>query len=112
MVGRSKLLKNIIIYTMPTKELKISKEKQADKQARNRKYKTLIKHQFKKIAIYLKEKKTDEKELKNLVSETQKILDKAKNKKIIHENKAARKKRQLYKNLNTPSKEKEINRHI
>ena|SRR6185369_9813978 len=97
---------------MPSKELKISKEKQAEKQARNRKYKTLIKNQFKKVAIYSKEKKADEKELKKLVSETQKILDKAKNKKVIHKNKAARKKKQLYKNLNTLSKENEVNRHI
>ena len=93
---------------MPTKEERISKEKQAKKQAENRKYKTLIKNQFKKVKIYQKEKKTDEKELKNLISETQKILDKAKNKKVIHKNKVARKKKQLYKNLNVPTGETKI----
>jgi ribosomal protein S20 len=70
------------------------------KHARNRKYKTLIKNQFKRIEIYSKkDQNSDEKELKNLISETQKILDKAKNKKVIHKNKAARKKVQLYKKL-------------
>jgi small subunit ribosomal protein S20 len=94
---------------MPTKEERISKEKEAKKQARNRKYKTLIKNQFKKIEVYLKEKKTDEKELKNLVSEAQKVLDKAKNKKVIHKNKSARKKRQLYKKLSALGGGKEVN---
>ena len=94
---------------MPTKEERISKEKEAKKQAKNRKYKTLIKTQFKKVEIYLKEKKTDEKELKSLISETQKVLDKAKNKKIIHQNKSARKKKQLYKKLNTLGGGKEVN---
>ena len=94
---------------MPTKEERISKEKEAKKQARNRKHKTLIKNQFKKIEVYLKEKKTDEKELKSLVSEAQKVLDKAKNKKVIHKNKSARKKRQLYKKLSALSGGKEVN---
>ncbi|CAG8502182.1 1798_t:CDS:2 [Gigaspora margarita] len=62
---------------MPIKE----EVKNKEKQARNRKYKTLIKNQFKKVEVYLKENQKDEKELKNLVSETQRILDKAKNKK-------------------------------
>ena len=93
---------------MPTKEERISKEKEAEKQARNRKYKTLIKNQFRKIEVYLKEKKADEKEIKSLIAETQKILDKAKNKKIIHQNKSARKKRQLYKKLNVLSGGKEV----
>jgi len=94
---------------MPTKEERISKEKEAKKQAKNRKYKTLIKNQFKKVEVYLKEKKTDEKELKSLIAETQKILDKAKNKKIIHQNKSARKKRQLYKKINILNGGKEVN---
>jgi ribosomal protein S20 len=85
----------------------ITEEKKSkEKQARNRKYKTLIKNQFKKIEVYLQEKKTDEKELKNLVSETQRMLDKAKNKKVIHKNKVARKKKQLFKNLNRLGEEK------
>ena len=59
--------------------------------------------------MYLQEKKSDEKELKKMVAETQKILDKAQNKKVIHKNKAARKKKQLYKNLNRLNQEKEVN---
>jgi len=83
-------------------------KKNQERHARNRKYKTLIKNQFKKIEVYLQEKNSDEKELKKMVSETQKILDKAQNKKVIHKNKAARKKKQLYKNLNRLNQEKEI----
>ena len=84
-------------------------KKNQERHARNRKYKTLIKNQFKKIEVYLQEKKSDEKELKKMVAETQKILDKAQNKKVIHKNKAARKKKQLYKNLNRLNQEKEVN---
>jgi len=84
-------------------------KKNQERHARNRKYKTLIKNQFKKIEVYLQEKKSDEKELKKMVAETQKILDKAQNKKVIHKNKAARKKKQLYKNLNGLNQEKEVN---
>jgi ribosomal protein S20 len=84
-------------------------KKNQERHARNRKYKTLIKNQFKKIEVYLQEKKSDEKELKKMVSETQKILDKAQNKKVIHKNKASRKKKQLYKNLNRLNQEKEVN---
>lgn len=87
-------------------------EKNREKQSQNRKYKTLIKNQFKKIEVYLKEKNTDEKELKKLESETQKVLDKAKNKKVIHRNKAARKKSQLHNNLNKLRENQEINREI
>ncbi|MEG7978503.1 MAG: 30S ribosomal protein S20 [Mollicutes bacterium UO1] len=91
----------------------IKEEKKSQvKQARNRKYKTLIKNQFKKIVFYLKEKKTDEQELKKLVAETQKILDKAQNKKVIHKNKAARKKSQLHSNLNKLRERQQINREI
>lgn len=70
------------------------------KQVRNKKYKTLIKNRFRKIEMFLKENKKDEKELKNIVSEAQRALDKASNKKIIHKNKAARKKSQLHQILN------------
>ncbi|CAI2173479.1 2359_t:CDS:2 [Funneliformis geosporum] len=38
--------------------------------------------------------KNNEKELEKLISETQKILDQAKSKKVIHANKAAHKKSQ------------------
>ncbi|WNE39937.1 MAG: 30S ribosomal protein S20 [Mycoplasmataceae bacterium] len=83
---------------MPIKEEKKSKEKQA----RNRKYKTLIKNQFKKIELFKDNDNKDE--LKKLISETQKILDKAKNKKVIHVNKSARKKTQLFKILSKENK--------
>jgi small subunit ribosomal protein S20 len=89
---------------MITKAEKKSKEKQS----RNRRYKTIIKNQFKKVEVYLQEKKNDEEQLKKLVLETQKILDKASSKKIIHKNKAARKKSQLFKNLNKLNREKEV----
>jgi len=84
-------------------------KKNQEKHARNRKYKTLIKSQFKKIEAYLQEKNSDEKELKKMVAETQKILDKAQNKKVIHKNKNARKKKQLYRSLNRLNQEKEVN---
>jgi ribosomal protein S20 len=83
---------------MPIEEEKKSKEKQA----RNRKYKTLIKNQFKKIELF--KDKDNKDELEKLISETQSILDKAKNKKIIHVNKSARKKNQLYKILSEKAK--------
>ncbi|CAI2186299.1 2575_t:CDS:2 [Funneliformis geosporum] len=56
---------------MPTKEEKVSKVKQDAKRAKN-----------------------NEKELEKLISETQRILDQAKSKKVIHANKAAHKKSQ------------------
>jgi small subunit ribosomal protein S20 len=93
---------------MPIKEEK----KNQEKQARNRKYKTLIKNQFKKVELCLKEKSPDENELKKLASETQRILDKAKNKKVIHRNKAARKKSQLYNNINRLRGKEQVNKEI
>ncbi|WNE40826.1 MAG: hypothetical protein mread185_000283 [Mycoplasmataceae bacterium] len=62
---------------MPIEEEKKSKEKQA----RNRKHKTLIKNQFKKVEIFLQGSKDNKDELKKLIAETQSILDKAKKKK-------------------------------
>lgn len=88
---------------MPTQ-----KEKSQEKQSRNRKYKTLIKNQFKKIEICLKEKGTKAEEIKTLVAEAQQILDKASNKKIIHKNKAARKKSNLHTLLNKLNEKKEV----
>jgi ribosomal protein S20 len=77
---------------MPAKEEKKSKEKPDPKRAKNRKYNKLVKKQIKKIEVHLKEKKIAEKELKKLISETQKILDKAKSKKAIHRNRTDDKK--------------------
>jgi ribosomal protein S20 len=92
---------------MPNKQEKRSKEKRNAKQSKNRKYGTLTKNQFKKIEVYLKEKKPDEKELKSLISETQKILDTAKSKKVIHRNNSANKKSKWIKKLNLLSKKGE-----
>lgn len=94
---------------MPNEEKKISKEKRDAKREKNSKYKTLIKNQFKKIEVYSKEKKTDEKELKNLISETQKLLDTAKSKKVIHRNRANDKKSKWIKKLNLLGKGGEVN---
>ena len=88
---------------MPTQ-----KEKSQEKQSRNRKYKTLIRNQFKKIEVCLKVKGPKAEEIKNLVSEAQQILDKANNKKVIHKNKAARKKSSLHLLLNKLNEEKEV----
>jgi len=71
--------------------------KNEKKQSENRKYKTLIKNQFKKAQSYLKENKVNSSEIKSLIIETQKLLDKASSKRKIHHNKAARKKSQLMK---------------
>jgi small subunit ribosomal protein S20 len=81
-------------------------KKNQEKQTRNRKYKTLIKNQFKKIDTYLKGEKGNSEELKKMISEAQRILDKAKNKKVIHRNKVSRKKSQLHGNLNRLREEK------
>lgn len=81
---------------MLTKEEKKNKERQSQK----RKYNTLIKNQFKKIEACLQEKRSDEKEIKKLLSETQSVLDKAKNKKIIHRNRNRSKKSKAHKKLN------------
>lgn len=88
---------------MPTQ-----KERSQEKQSRNRKYKTLIKNQFKKIEACLKEKGAKAEEIKVLVSEAQQILDKASNKKVIHKNKAARKKSNLHILLNKLNEKKEV----
>jgi len=69
-------------------------EKNQKKQSEKRKYKTLIKNQFKKVKSYLKEK-TDPSQINSLIIETQKLLDKASQKRKIHRNKADRKKSQL-----------------
>ena len=81
--------------------LKENQAKNYQRQIRNKRYKTLIKNQFRKISDYFKEKKNHPTELKVLLSETQKVLDKAVNKKVIHENKAARKKSKLHKLINS-----------
>ena len=88
---------------MPTE-----KEKDQIKQSRNRKYKTLIKNQFKKVEKGLKEKGVGVEEMKFLVAETQKVLDKASNKKVIHKNKAARKKSRLHLMINKLNAKKEV----
>ena len=88
----------------------LTKEEKKDKErhSQNRKHKTLIKNQFKKVGVYLQEKKSDEKELEKLISETQKVLDEAKNKKVIHKNKSRRKKSRAHKKLNELRKRAEV----
>ena len=73
----------------------IKKDKDRKKQSENRKYKTLIKNQFKKVKSYLAEKKKEPSEINLLITKTQKLLYKASGKGKIHRNKAARKKSQL-----------------
>lgn len=73
------------------------KEKNQKKQSEKRKYNTLIKNQFKKVKSYQEEKKIDPSEINSLITETQKLLDKASSKGKIHRNKAARKKSRLMK---------------
>ncbi|CAJ0837657.1 2885_t:CDS:2 [Entrophospora sp. SA101] len=75
-------------------------EKYKERQIKNKKYKTLIKNHFKEITNQLQEKNSNRAELNILAAKTQKVLDKAVNKKIIHKNKAARKKSQLHKKPN------------
>jgi small subunit ribosomal protein S20 len=72
---------------------------------RNKKYKTLIKNQFKKIDSMVKSDKANkEEDLKILLSEAQRILDKASRKGVIHKNKSSRKKSRIYKLVSSVSK--------
>jgi small subunit ribosomal protein S20 len=88
--------------------MSIQKAKSHEKQSQNRKYKTLIKNQFKKFENCLKGGGENSEELKKITSEAQKVLDKASNKKIIHQNKAARQKSKLHSLLNKLNKKKEV----
>jgi len=76
------------------------KEKNQKKQSHNRKYKTLIKNNFRKIEIYLKEKDLQIEKVKELSSKAQSSLNKASNKGVIHKNKAARKTKSLHSLIN------------
>ena len=76
------------------------------RQAEKRKYKTLIKNQSKIIENEcskqnnLKQKEADFTNLKKLLSQTQKILDKSARKGIIRKNGAARKKSKISRRIN------------
>ena len=80
--------------------------KDKKRQTEKRKYKTLIKNQnkiiesecFKQSSI--KQNETDFTHLKKLLSQAQKILDKAAQKGIIHKNSAARRKSRLNHKIN------------
>jgi len=72
------------------------KEKNQKKQSHNRKYKTLIKNNFREIEIYLKEKNLQIEKIKELSAKAQSSLNKASNKGVIHKNKAARKTKSLH----------------
>lgn len=79
-------------------------EKDRIKQSRNRGYKKLVRKSVQKFKE-LAEKGASGVELKKTLSEAQKVLDKATNKKIIHKNKAARNKSKLHKILLSKLKE-------
>jgi ribosomal protein S20 len=92
---------------------KNTQEKYQARQKQNKHYKNLIKNQFKKIDKQLQAPSLNEEELKALVIETQKFLDRAANKRVIHKNKAARKKIQLNRNTNKfLNKKEEINKQV
>jgi small subunit ribosomal protein S20 len=81
--------------------LKKTQIKNRERQIRNKKYKTLAKNQLKKVSLYISSEKDFKlSELNKLVSEAQKALDKAAIKKVIHKNKASRKKSNLHRLVN------------
>ncbi|WNE41434.1 MAG: 30S ribosomal protein S20 [Mycoplasmataceae bacterium] len=83
---------------------KFTKEEQNREQ--NRKYKTLIKNDFKKFNLELKNSSKDNvSNLKDLLSAAQKNIDKSVSKKIIHKNNAARKTSRLFELFNSLNKQ-------
>jgi small subunit ribosomal protein S20 len=92
---------------------KNTQEKYKARQKQNKHYKNLIKNQFKKVDKQLQAQNPNEEALKVLVAETQKVLDRAAGKRVIHKNKAARKKSQLHRNTNKfLNKSEEINKQV
>ena len=91
---------------MSIKEQKKNKAKQVQKKG----YKTLVKNQLKKIDVYLERGKRNEVELEKMVSEAQKVLDKASYKKAIHKNRASDEKSRLNNKINKLKKEKVLER--
>lgn len=70
----------------------------------NKKYKTLMKNDLKRIKSFLAGKKFGDEDLlnvKKLLSFAQKNVDKSVNKKIIHKNNGARKKSKLFNLINS-----------
>lgn len=85
---------------------KLTKEEQNREQ--NRKYKTLIKNDFKKFKLELNNSsKENNSNLKDLLSSAQKNLDKSVSKKIIHKNNAARRTSRLFKLFNSLNNQEE-----
>src|SRR5688572_26657777 len=74
-----------------------------------KKHLVLIKKNLKKIEVNLKEKSPNLSDLEKLFSQTQKSLDKAAQKGVIHKNKAANKKRKNRKKINELIKQKNLN---
>jgi small subunit ribosomal protein S20 len=82
---------------------KLTKEEQNREQ--NRRYKTLIKNDFKKFSSELKNSSEENlSNIRNILSIAQKNIDKSVSKKIIHKNNAARKKSRLFTLFNEISK--------
>jgi ribosomal protein S20 len=67
------------------------------RQIRNKKYRTLVNNQLKKVTSYFQGNQVSAEELKKMVAEAQKALDKASNKKVITKKKINRKKSKLHK---------------
>jgi small subunit ribosomal protein S20 len=76
-----------------------NQKKNEKRQINNRRHKTLIKNKVKSLKILLGKEKNEEviKEIKETFSLVQRCIDKAKNKKVIHRNKADRRKSRLQK---------------
>jgi len=86
--------------------------KNKKRQIQKRKYERLVKEQLKKIPYYLtgklKEKKISKEEIEKTIPETQKVLDKAVQKGIIHKNKSNRHKSEIQKIFNEWKKRENI----
>ena len=84
---------------------KVLKDKK--RQSSKRKYETLIKNHLKEIEKFLKQSNVDLANLKEMFRQTQKTLDTATQKGIIHKNNAAWKKSKYSQKIN--NLEKQIN---
>jgi small subunit ribosomal protein S20 len=79
--------------------------KDKERQSAKRKHKTLIKNHFKEMEKCLKKSDVDLDHLKELFRKTQKTLDKAAQKGVIHKNRAADKKSKYSQRINSLEKQ-------
>jgi small subunit ribosomal protein S20 len=99
-------------------KLRKSQRKQRDlirakeRQERKKEYRALIKKPLKEIERNLKEKSPDLTKLEKLFSQFQESLDKAAQKRIIHKNKANRKKSRNRQKINKLIKQNNLNNPI